>query len=337
MPTYALLDSGSQASLIFESFAEKLRLDGLRDVLTLGTINSKKEFKPSRKVSFAVKATSSGNDGSLYPVSEAWTIPQLNLPVQRITRSEMQTWLHVADLEIPEVDSKDVTILLGANVLEAILQREVRRGSPGQPAAVLTAFGWTLTGSVKSLVTPESLHVMLIHTVPSEGDLLHRQVQNWWRTDSFGTKYAQTSPRSLEDKRALQTLQETVKHVGDRYQVGLLWKTPDIEFPDNRAMAERRLCSTEKVLKRDNALAEKYKEIIDGYVAKGYARKLTPDESVIPTKKQWFLPHHAVLNPNKPGKVRMVMDAKAKYNNVSLNDKLLVGPDLLNNLCGVLL
>ena len=31
------------------------------------------------------------------------------------------------------------------------------------------------------------------------------------------------------------------------------------------------------------------------------------------------------------------MDAKAKYNNVSLNDKLLVGPDLLNNLCGVLL
>ena len=235
-----------------------------------------------------IKATSSGNGGPLYPVSEAWTIPQLNLPVQRITRSEMQTWPHVADLEIPEVDSKDVTILLGANVLEAILQRELRRGSPGQPAAVVTAFGWTLTGSVKSLVAPESLHVMFIHTVPSDDDLLHRQVQNWWRTDSLGTKYEQTSLRSLDDKRALQTLQETVKHVGDRYQVGLLWKTPDIEFPDNRIMAERRLCSTEKVLKRDNALAEKYKEIIDGYVAKGHARKLTPDEIAIPTKSSGF-------------------------------------------------
>ena len=54
-------------------------------------------------------------------------------------------------------------------------------------------------------------------------------------------------------------------------------------------------------------------------------------------KKQWFLPHHPVLNPNKPGKVRMVMGARAKYNGVSLNDELLVGPDLLNNLCGVLL
>ena len=54
--TYALLDSGSQASLILESFAEELGLDGPRDVLTLGTINSKRELKPSRKVSFAVKS-----------------------------------------------------------------------------------------------------------------------------------------------------------------------------------------------------------------------------------------------------------------------------------------
>jgi len=47
----------------------------------------------------------------------------------------MQTWPHVADLEIPDVDSEYVTVLLGANVLEAILQCEVRRGAPGQPVA----------------------------------------------------------------------------------------------------------------------------------------------------------------------------------------------------------
>ena len=33
----------------------------------------------------------------------------------------------------------------------------------------------------------------------------------------------------------------------------------------------------------------------------------------------------------------MVMDARAKYKGVSLNDQLMVGPDLLNNLCGVLI
>ena len=69
--TYALLDSRSQASLILERFADELGLDSPRDVLTLGTINSKEESKPSRKVSFAVKVTSSDNDGPLYPVSKA--------------------------------------------------------------------------------------------------------------------------------------------------------------------------------------------------------------------------------------------------------------------------
>ena len=137
MRTYALLDFRSQASLILERFAEELGLDGPTDELILGTINSKKEFKPSRKVLFAVKVTSSGNERSLYSVSEAWTIPQLNL--KRISCSVMQTWPHVADLEIPEVDSKDVMILLGTNILEAILELEV-------------------------------------HTVSSDDDLLHRQV-----------------------------------------------------------------------------------------------------------------------------------------------------------------
>lgn len=115
-------------------------LEGPREVLTLGTINSKEERKPSRKLSFSVKATSDDNAGSSLLIPEAWTVPQLNLPKQTVMRSLMQTWPHVVDLEIPEVDSMDVTVLLGANVLEAILQLEVRRGAPGQPAAIRTAF-----------------------------------------------------------------------------------------------------------------------------------------------------------------------------------------------------
>ena len=55
------------------------------------------------------------------------------------------------------------------------------------------------------------------------------------------------------------------------------------------------------------------------------------------TPKTWYLPHHVVLNPNKPGKVRVVFDAASKFDGVSLNDKLLTGPDLLNNLVGILM
>ena len=48
--------------------------------------------------------------------------------------------------------------------------------------------------------------------------------------------------------------------------------------------------------------------------------------------KEWYLPHHPVLNPNKLGKVRRVCNAASKYKEVCLNDKLLTGPDLLHGL-----
>ena len=53
-------------------------------------------------------------------------------------------------------------------------------------------------------------------------------------------------------------------------------------------------------------------------------------------EKIWYLPHHPVVNPNKPGKVRRVSNAAAKFKGQSLNSNLNTGPDLLNNLVGIL-
>ena len=203
--TFALLDSGSQTSLILEEFADAIGLVGEVSPLQLNTINSSGEPVRSRKVSFHVGAIEGPETGVQITVEEAWTIRQLNLPRQRVTRTMIQDFPHLTDLDIPEVDSEDVTILLGANVLEAILQHDVRRGRPGQPVAILTAFGWTLAGSVKSIVKPERLHVMHVHRVLNAEESLSKQVEDWWRTESFGTKYEDVTPRSREDKRALET------------------------------------------------------------------------------------------------------------------------------------
>ena len=55
------------------------------------------------------------------------------------------------------------------------------------------------------------------------------------------------------------------------------------------------------------------------------------------TERIWYLPHHPVQNPNKPGKIRRVANAASKYRGQSLNSNLLTGPDLLNSLLGTLL
>ncbi|XP_047502961.1 uncharacterized protein LOC125048341 [Penaeus chinensis] len=50
----------------------------------------------------------------------------------------------------------------------------------------------------------------------------------------------------------------------------------------------------------------------------------------------WYIPHHGVYHPKKPDKIRVVFDCSAVYKSESLNKNLLQGPDLTNNLIGVL-
>ena len=70
-------------------------------------------------------------------------------------------------------------------------------------------------------------------------------------------------------------------------------------------------------------------------VDKGYARKVPVDLHASSSMK-WYIPHHSVYHPHKPGKIRFVFDCWAKYQGKSLNDLVLNGPDLTNNLVGVL-
>jgi hypothetical protein len=57
-------------------------------------------------------------------------------------------------------------------------------------------------------------------------------------------------------------------------------------------------------------------------MAKGYARKMTEEETSARSNITRYLPHHPVFNPNKPGKVRVVFDAAAKFQDTSLNEHL---------------
>ena len=76
---------------------------------------------------------------------------------------------------------------------------------------------------------------------------------------------------------------------------------------------------------------------IQEYLDKGYARKLTPEEAAVETNKTWYRPHFVIAKPHKPGKFRLVFDAAAKVKGKCLNDFLLTGPDLLNQLPAILL
>ncbi|KAF4514245.1 UNVERIFIED_CONTAM: hypothetical protein B566_EDAN019534, partial [Ephemera danica] len=83
----------------------------------------------------------------------------------------------------------------------------------------------------------------------------------------------------------------------------------------------------------DPDLFDKYSAVIESHVSKGYVS----GTSLLDTNNRWYLPHHPVLNPHKPGKVRIVFDCAASFQGRSLNGDLLSGPVLMNDLTGVLI
>ena len=91
-----------------------------------------------------------------------------------------------------------------------------------------------------------------------------------------------------------------------------------------------------KKLEKDPSLKKRYSEFIEDLVERGYARKVPNDIPGTEDGKVWYLSHHNVVHPKNPDKVRVVFDCAAKYHGVSLNDNVLQGSDLANNLIGVL-
>ena len=81
-----------------------------------------------------------------------------------------------------------------------------------------------------------------------------------------------------------------------------------------------------------HCLKSLYQQSKDTDVEKEFVKILNGSEVKGTFGKEWYLPHHPVLNPNKPGKVRLVCNAATNYKELRLNDELLAEPDLLHGL-----
>ena len=78
-----------------------------------------------------------------------------------------------------------------------------------------------------------------------------------------------------------------------------------------------------------------YKDILKKYLEKNYIRKIDTLEEQ--SESKWFLPHFPIHRPEKEtSKIRIVFDASAKYQGVALNNFVLKGPKLQQNLFNII-
>lgn len=142
---------------------------------------------------------------------------------------------------------------------------------------------------------------------------------------------------SQDERRFMASVEGSTLLKDGHYEIPLPFKDRQYPVPNNRIQAEERASWLKKRLEKNPRLLDDYTAFVEEIVAKGYARKVPLHQRQSGYQgKTWFIPHHGVYHPHKPGKIRVVFNCSAKYQGKCLNDLLLKGPDLTNSLLGVL-
>ncbi|XP_028165136.1 uncharacterized protein LOC114356249 [Ostrinia furnacalis] len=331
--TFALLDDGSTATLIDSDIASRIGAEGPQGQIHLDCVGGLTKDSAVQYVDFEIKGRCSDTS---YPIQGARSIKDLGLRSQSAPRESLQSFPYLADI-VHELcyDEARPMLIIGVDNWPLIVASETRSGSKSQPVAIRTQLGWVLFGfsSSKTRVVTSSTPVfhMISHDDPRHE--LEALIKEQYRLDAIGiTKH---ELRSVDDERAVQILRNTTRRLPNgRFQVGLLWKSDNITVPDSYSLAFSRFKSLESKMIKDPAYAERYRKNIHDMLAKGYAEECTGQP---PKPLCWYLPHFGVVNPNKPAKLRVVHDAAAKTQGVSLNSLLLPGPDFLQPILGILM
>ncbi|XP_047992723.1 uncharacterized protein LOC125231325 [Leguminivora glycinivorella] len=319
--TYAFLDGGSTLTLLKQDLANEIGLKGIAEPMSLTGMNATADHHGSQRLD--VEVTGPSNVPlKLYDVR---TVEKL--PISPQTVANIDEYEHLKDLPktglcyeygVPE-------LLIGLDNWQATITKEVRKGKRTEPLATLTPLGWVVHGFSHS-------HTNTVHFVGHTDEDLHRLIEDYFTIDALGV----TNKMKLneDDERAIAILKKTARRVedGKRWEVGLLWKEDNPVMPKSFSHASKRLLSVEKKMDKDLVYGQKYKDNMDNFLNSGYAGPCEPVQS----PKKWYLPHFGVTNINKPGKLRIVHDAASKVQGISLNDKLLTGPDLLLSLLAVI-
>ena len=228
--TYALLDSGSNVSLCTESLLKTLGAKGRIEKMSLTTLEKENSETAARVVSLRV--SSFDGSGEL-AIPHVFARPNLRLSSSNlITEAEVQRWPHLRDLPLHHAEIDEVTLLIGQDCPEALMPLTVVPGSKGEPYAIRSILGWTVSGPVSSNTGRDSYASHYI----SSGELLQDKVDRFWKLESSGI-YDQEKGTSIEDKQVMALWDEKVKFTDGHYVLPIPFKSKDCKLYDPLGLA----------------------------------------------------------------------------------------------------
>lgn len=151
MEAYAILDDGSERTILLHSAAQQLGLKGEPEDLPLRTVRQELQMLHGAMVSFTISPAAEPH--RVFSVQQAFTAKPLGLAVHSHPVEALQKkYWHLRDLPLQPLHLVHPVLLIGSDHPHLITPVEpVRLGPPRGPAAVKTRLGWCLQGPAQGL------------------------------------------------------------------------------------------------------------------------------------------------------------------------------------------
>ncbi|XP_055588757.1 uncharacterized protein LOC129741082 [Uranotaenia lowii] len=294
---------GSQVNFITDQLANTLRLEKRKVEVPIGGIN---EIRTVARHLIKVHLQSRCSDFRIE--LECLVIPKVTGPIPSIN-IDITDWhfSHGVQLAHPNFFKPEkIDLLIGAALFFDILKTGHLTLDPCLPELRESHFGWLVTGTLMSKSNYEPIQYAQLASVES--------IEN--------------SNRSENDSRraAMYTVRLPLKPNADK-------------LDSCRNLALKRFFMLENRLQRNPELWPQYVEFIREYQLLGHCQTINEADDP-PQRGKYYLPHHAVLRPSSTTtKCRVVFDGSAKSSpyGLSLNNVLIVGPVVQNDLFSIML
>lgn len=337
LETFAILDDGSERTILLPEATQRLQLQGTAESLTLRTV--RQGLRTLHGTSVTVKVSPASQPSRTFTIERAFTADDLGLAEHSYpVKALQQKYRHLRRLPLQPFTNAQPLLLIGSDCPHLVTPiKPVRLGLPGGPAAVKTRLGWVLQGPIPSLKHSAQPQQCLFLSTASPQSELHSQVERLWQLDTLPYRSEKLVTRSRREAHAMRLLEAKTTRLNvegvNRYSTPLLrvsdrptlWVPPEAVLPNLRG--------TEKRLSRDPEKAKAYQAEMTKLIAAGYVREVS-EEEIRASKESWFIPHHMVTHNRKN---RVVFNCSFTYRDQNLNELLLPGPNLGASLLGVLL
>ncbi|XP_063972052.1 uncharacterized protein LOC135159920 [Diachasmimorpha longicaudata] len=318
----ALIDTASTKSFITQELAAKLGIKRLTCSIPVGALNELSTIAHHR-----ISTTILSRLNNFKKELNFLIVPRIFslVPSEQIDRKSLEIPMNLALADAHFHKPSPILVLLGCSTSTSILSvGQLKLPKAADTYLQKTLFGWIVCGSLNNEFDHSQTERHFTEII--------EEFKKFWKIEDIGLKESRQSETEAACQAHFQ--QHVSRNTEGRYVVTLPFNEKKDQIGTSFLQAKRRLLSLEKKFQWNSQLAEDYTKVVNEYKELGHMKKIETD-----VEDGFYLPHHAVFKDTSlTTKTRVVFDGSARSSTgVSLNDALMVGPTIQDDILALIL